>query len=67
MTKRSDTALRILTTTLAGGFGGWLWTQDFVHYLVGAIAGFAWGVVMPYALPHLKSAAIWFIEQFERI
>lgn len=67
MAKKNDTALRILTTTLVGGFGGWLYHQNMEHYVVGAVAGFIWGVIMPVALPYIKSVAIWFAEQFERL
>jgi hypothetical protein len=66
MTEKNNTALRILTTTLAGGFGGWLYRGDLEHFVVGAVTGFIWGVVMPFVLPHLKSGWVWFVEQFER-
>lgn len=67
MAKRNETALRLLATTLVGGFGGWLYAQDMEHYIVGAVTGFIWGVVMPFVLPRLKTGCVWFAEQFERL
>lgn len=67
MNKRADTALRVLATTLAGGLGGWLYRGDLEHYVVGASAGFIWGVFMPFTMPYLKSGWVWFVEHFERL
>lgn len=66
MTERNNTALRILTTMLAGGLTGWFWSQDLLHCSIGVGTGILVGVFTPWLLFHIKSGISWFMEQFER-